>query len=461
MMTIISSFISLTALSSTVYVTTENDSVTGCLRYAINGAQNGDIIKFDTSLTTIKLGGQISFNKSITISGNPGLIIRIAKTAPYSFDRIFEINGTGAIIVNINNLKFGRVPIFIGNPVSYNTNGAIILVTNTNSVVNIDLCHFYPIHEGFGGWSNHGNNTNGTNGGGIASYGGVLNISNSTFEQLGATNCVSAYWGNGGAIFMDYGILNLVNCTFYKNAPVHNIDNGVGWGAAVCAATGTGTITNCTFCENYDSPIVQAGNSNLEIRNCIFYNNYSDDIRGIMSSGGYNIFEQASIEGSVPSDVVNCNPGYVLDNGAVVLSSGTFWIPVCELTDSTGCAIDGLPSGGNGSPEFDERGFVRYNTPDIGAYEYKGTIPLGIPELLNIALIRLYPNPVSDYLQIETAQNSIQISVKISNTQGRVVRILPAYGIKTTINVSDLQSGLYFVEVNTKNGTGVEKFVKQ
>ena len=299
------------------------------------------------------------------------------------------------------------------------------------------------------------------NGGGIANLGAVLNVSNSTFENLGTYDCTSAYWGNGGAIFQDLGTLNLVNCTFYKNSTVVDENGATGWGSAICAATGTGTITNCTFCENYNSTVVMSGSSNLVLKNCLFYHNQKNDITNYISSGGYNIFEQSSIVGSVSTDLVNCNPGFVLNGGTVVLSSGTFWIPVCELTDSTGCAVDAIPASGNGAPQYDERGFKRHNTPDIGAYEYKGTSTQGIPALINFALIKLYPNPVFDYLQIETPQQTVQVSIKITNLQGKLMMIVPAKGNKTTVDVSDLRTGLYFVEVNTENGVAVEKFVKE
>ena len=289
-------FVSFTAFTDTIPVITGTDSITGSLRDAITKAQSGDFITFDGSLSEIKLGAEIAINKSLTITGNPNLLIYISKGTP-SFDRIFGIYGSAAITINLRNLKIARIPIFLGYPVSYNTDGAILLINNVNATVNIDYCFFFPRHQGYGGEFSHEYTGNGMNGGGIANLGGVLNVSNSTFENLGTYDCTSAYWGNGGAIFQDFGTMNLVNCTFYKNSPVVDVNGATGWGAAICAATGNGTITNCTFCENYNSPIFQSGNSNIAIKNSLFYNNHYYDIRGIINSGGYNIFEQTSISG--------------------------------------------------------------------------------------------------------------------------------------------------------------------
>ena len=274
---------------------------------------------------------------------------------------IFEISGSEPIIVNINNLKFGKKHQLIVDTVYSETDGQIILIKNTQSIVNIDFCYFTS-EESFGGgdvhYDRYPNGTikmfDGQNGGAIAQYGGDLNISNSTFARVEARVEYEYLGGNGGAIYQKSGSLSLINCTFYDNSTGYNGIN-------------RSNIDQWTFA-------IYLINSNLEIKNSIFYHNRSDmDIHGSINSGGYNIIGQTytKINGVVTSDLFNCNPGFKLVDRHVVLSNSTFWIPICAL-DTPGCAVDALPVDGNGAPLYDQRGFTRINAPDIGACEYNG-----------------------------------------------------------------------------------------
>jgi photosystem II stability/assembly factor-like uncharacterized protein len=383
--------------SQTILVTTATDSITGSLRDAIDKAHSGDTIIFDKSLTEIKLGEKIDINKSVTVIGNPNLVIR-GRGASGIFPRVFEITGDLSITVNLANCKLFKTGFSIGETVSYNTDGGVILIRNTNSIVNINSCYFKRVGS-FGGYIHYYTVIpNGQNGGAIANYGGVLNISNSTFSGLTAGGTV--YNGNGGAICQLSGELNLTNCTFFANSVGDYFSSNfpyIGRGSAIFSQDCNLNITNCTFCDNtnYFSYLLPAPDyggeirttstiilnaSNLAIKNSIFYNNNNKDLAGditsTFSSGGYNIFDQTlSIDnGASPSDKFNCNPGFKLNSGYVKLSNNTFWIPVCAL-DAAGPAIDALPPDGNGAPLYDQRGHARINTPDIGAYEFEGCIP--------------------------------------------------------------------------------------
>jgi hypothetical protein len=386
-----------------IIVTTSNDSIKGSLRDAINKAQSGDEITFDKSLTEINLGGQINIDKSITISGNPNLLLHDVKLYNKStqhylvIQHIFEISGSEPIVVNINNLKFGKKHQLIVDTVYSETDGQIILIKNTQSIVNIDFCYFTS-EESFGGgdvhYDRYPNGTikmfDGQNGGAIAQYGGDLNISNSTFARVEARVEYEYLGGNGGAIYQKSGSLSLINCTFYNNSTGYNGINRsnrkLGDGEAIYSENSTISITNCSFSENFIDGValypnidqwtfaIYLINSNLEIKNSIFYHNQSNmDIHGNINSGGYNIFSQTyiKINGIVSSDIFDCNPGFILVKGGVVLSNSTFWIPICAL-DTPGCAVDALPVDGNGAPLCDQRGFTRINAPDIGAFEYNG-----------------------------------------------------------------------------------------
>jgi hypothetical protein len=490
----ISIIVSSKAFSNTIVVTTGNDSITGSLRDAIDKAQSGDEITFDKSLTEIILGEQIIIDKSITISGNPNLLIH----ALCKVTRIFEIDGSEAITVNINNLKLGIVHYYFNDSVSYETNGGIILIKNTQSTVNIAFCYF--VHENNcnsggikGAICYHYPNGQvkvfyGQNGGAIAQDGGVLNISNCTFSRLSAA--YNFYVGKGGAIYQKSGELNLTNCTFYANTAGYCSCGVVfGEGAAIYSANSIVAITNCTFCENiicktYDNPYAPSfqdtytivlNNSDLAIKNSIFYNNNVDDWTGrrdddrdiydSINSGGYNIFQQETwlkLKGVDTSDLFYCNPGFVLKKPSVnskpivVLSTSAFWIPVCAL-DIAGCAIDALPADGNGAPLFDQRGFTRHNAPDIGAYEYAGVNPTGV-SANKIDVIKIYPNPSSGIINLQINDQQIHNKVEIYNSLGQII-YSKEIGDNNIEQISLSNKGLFFVRISNRNSFQIKKVI--
>lgn len=69
----------------------------------------------------------------------------------------------------------------------------------------------------------------------------------------------------------------------------------------------------------------------------------------------------------------------------------------------------------------------------------------------------IYPNPATDVLNV-ISENAIS-KVEIFNIQGQLVKA--TNGNVTSISVSDMNSGVYFVKVTTDNGTATHKFIKE
>ena len=78
-----------------------------------------------------------------------------------------------------------------------------------------------------------------------------------------------------------------------------------------------------------------------------------------------------------------------------------------------------------------------------------------IEELENSFVI--YPNPVKDLVMIQG--NNIN-SVSIYNSVGVLVERIDVRGNEVEINMNDYNTGIYFVQVNTENGTATRKVVK-
>ncbi|MCO6173577.1 T9SS type A sorting domain-containing protein [Flavobacterium sp. NRK F10] len=71
----------------------------------------------------------------------------------------------------------------------------------------------------------------------------------------------------------------------------------------------------------------------------------------------------------------------------------------------------------------------------------------------------LYPNPVKDILNISSKNQTEIKSVEIYNIIGQLVIVVP--NAVQNIDVSSLESGTYFVKVNSEKGSGNTKFIKE
>ena len=75
--------------------------------------------------------------------------------------------------------------------------------------------------------------------------------------------------------------------------------------------------------------------------------------------------------------------------------------------------------------------------------------------------ISLYPIPAKNVLNIQS-KNTIEISsISIYNTLGQLVQVFPSAKETTSIDVSSLTTGTYFIKVLSDKGTSNTKFVKE
>lgn len=96
-----------------------------------------------------------------------------------------------------------------------------------------------------------------------------------------------------------------------------------------------------------------------------------------------------------------------------------------------------------------------------GQFQYltKAMIPsLGIREVKK-PVINIYPNPVTDFLVIESNENIEKI--KIYAPDGKLVKNLDVYGKNHKIKISDLPTGNYLMMLNSKGSSSSYKFIKK
>ncbi len=98
---------------------------------------------------------------------------------------------------------------------------------------------------------------------------------------------------------------------------------------------------------------------------------------------------------------------------------------------------------------------VLSGTLDIGAYEFTDmTNGINIP---NLDQIGIYPNPVKRQFTIDSKGKIF--SLKIFSTMGIEVKSIPSLNGATQIDVSNLQSGIFILQLETVNGMELYKLV--
>ena len=176
-------------------------------------------------------------------------------------------------------------------------------------------------------------------------------------------------------------------------------------------------------------------------------------------------------------DIISCNNsgGYIIMDGTsqaapcvtgvvcLMLQKKPYLTPaqICEALETSATKLSETKSNETGS------GCVNalLALEEIEDYEnLNGNDPDSIEELTSA--VNIYPNPVNDILYIETlTQTQTQ-----TQTQTLTVEIYDAFGRQwstvngqqsLSIDVSNLNSGVYFVKINTANGNIVNKFIKK
>ncbi|OIP00712.1 MAG: hypothetical protein AUJ98_06770 [Bacteroidetes bacterium CG2_30_33_31] len=76
--------------------------------------------------------------------------------------------------------------------------------------------------------------------------------------------------------------------------------------------------------------------------------------------------------------------------------------------------------------------------------------------------ITVWPNPTHDILNIDFGDSKINNEVTIYNSESKVVKKFTSFGSKSNkkLNISDLNSGFYLLEIKSEMGISIQKFIK-
>lgn len=129
-------------------------------------------------------------------------------------------------------------------------------------------------------------------------------------------------------------------------------------------------------------------------------------------------------------------------NWNIQIEDGTYFLKsVCFTSADTGYAVGSNPKGIGTILKTTNSGatFIPNNNSN--------TFPFSI-----------YPNPTKDQLTIEIPKIDNQTTISITNINGQTVLTQQAVEFKTTVGVSNLSKGIYFIK--TSNSMNVQKFIK-
>lgn len=117
--------------------------------------------------------------------------------------------------------------------------------------------------------------------------------------------------------------------------------------------------------------------------------------------------------------------------------------------------VDFLLTAGTSNTVSSTAKFDNFSARAVITESLLGTEEFQVASLVDITL---YPNPVTNVLNINsiTSINKMQII----DLNGRIVKDIKANNTISQINVSDLLSGIYILNIETENGFFVKKFVK-
>jgi hypothetical protein len=124
---------------------------------------------------------------------------------------------------------------------------------------------------------------------------------------------------------------------------------------------------------------------------------------------------------------------------------------------ATTSSISGLSVGSYSCTVFDASNCSVVVNADI--------IPNSVQDIELLSDVSIRPNPATDILQLEFKFSSpVEFSYALTDEIGRAIiayEKVNAANFSSTIEVSALTAGIYFIQLKTNSGTKTYKFIKQ
>ena len=133
--------------------------------------------------------------------------------------------------------------------------------------------------------------------------------------------------------------------------------------------------------------------------------------------------------------------------------SGTVKVDNVSYTASAGIiTVSNIPAGSHTITKGSVANLFYIKT----VFDTSGT--LGIQENIS-GKLRVYPNPVDSVLTIATADKNTVEEILVTNSLGQVVKAIKEN--TTKVDMSELSSGIYLLQIKTEEGTFSQKIIKK
>lgn len=103
--------------------------------------------------------------------------------------------------------------------------------------------------------------------------------------------------------------------------------------------------------------------------------------------------------------------------------------------------------------------FFDYNWPIITNNANTTFTVLGTSDINKDLAVRMYPNPASESINVQAA-SELQ-TIYLYDVQGRIIISKAVVGSNTTLDISFLPKGMYFVKVLAEGGAALKKIIKE
>lgn len=172
-------------------------------------------------------------------------------------------------------------------------------------------------------------------------------------------------------------------------------------------------------------------------------------------------------------------------NLTATLPAGTYWVvfQMHDAADTSGFMPAVTLSGSRGSANFNAMQNTVASTtagatlgwidlvdagspttaPDVAQdmpFLVNGTVTLGVKENDFASKISIYPNPVKNTLSFSNASDAIISTIEIVDLNGKSVKKVTADS-SNQINVSELSTGTYLMNITSDKGTATKKIIKE
>lgn len=308
-------------------------------------------------------------------------------------------------------------------------NGGGFHVTGTDGTITFDTSTITgnsAFNEGGGLW-----NQNGT----------VMNVLASTIDNNTS--------GEGGGIYNNTGsITTVMTSTISGNTATVSGGGLTNNGASLDLNAVTVALNTAAMGGGIDAV------NNVSLKNTIVALNTAGsgtDVSGVFTSNDYNLIgsDDLSVFAAQSNDLEGVNPmaGPLQDNGGTTFTH--------QLMDSSPAFDTGDPS----DTFTDQIGQSVFGASrDIGAYESQ--VVLSIDQFNEVSVMKIYPNPTKGQFNIVIGDNvQGNVDVQIVSITGRLVKKLSIGNGINSMDIGNMASGMYIVNINTEKGSTSHKLI--